>query len=300
MTTPRNIVPERSWFITRRCANRQFFLRPSAFTNQNYLYFMGLAAERTDIQVVGFVAMSNHHHAVVYDPGQELPKFMEYFHGMLARALNRHLNRTENVWASTTPVATHLVTPDDELAALRYILANPVAAHLVDRIAQWPGASSYSAMLSGEPIKVQRPTGYLDPHGPSPEEVTFALRRPKECNGLSQSEWVDKLTAMVACAENEARSERARKGIPVLGREAILNTSPFDRPNSPGRCASVVHEVSTKNQKLREQAREALKAFRRAYAWARQKLLIGETDVLFPFGTYKMRLMGLNCALAPG
>ena len=54
--------------VTRRCAQGQFLLRPSALVNQVFLYCMACAVECSSVQVVAFVALSNHWHAIVMGP----------------------------------------------------------------------------------------------------------------------------------------------------------------------------------------------------------------------------------------
>lgn len=48
-------------FLTRRCALRQFLLRPDDATNQTVLYCLAVAAQRTNIGVILPSALSNHH-----------------------------------------------------------------------------------------------------------------------------------------------------------------------------------------------------------------------------------------------
>ena len=61
MTLPRQVVPGYDYLITRRCSERRFFLRPDDDTNDAFIYCLGLAALRANVQVTFSVAMSNHH-----------------------------------------------------------------------------------------------------------------------------------------------------------------------------------------------------------------------------------------------
>jgi REP element-mobilizing transposase RayT len=56
--------------ITRRCSQRQFLLRPDKKTNGVFAYCLAEAAKRHRIQLIAWIAMSNHFHAVVHDPDQ--------------------------------------------------------------------------------------------------------------------------------------------------------------------------------------------------------------------------------------
>ena len=49
---PRPVAPGRFTMITRRCTQRQLLLRPDPETNQIFLYVLGLAAQRTGVDVI--------------------------------------------------------------------------------------------------------------------------------------------------------------------------------------------------------------------------------------------------------
>jgi putative transposase len=83
MTLPRQVVPGRDYMITRRCSERRFFLRPDEDTNNAFIYCLGLAAIRANVQVTFSVAMSNHHHTGIHDADGNFPIFTEHFHGLL-------------------------------------------------------------------------------------------------------------------------------------------------------------------------------------------------------------------------
>ena len=54
--------------VTRRCTQRTFLLRPDEVTNQVFLYCLAYAAQKTGVQVLYAMVMSNHHHAIVHPP----------------------------------------------------------------------------------------------------------------------------------------------------------------------------------------------------------------------------------------
>src|SRR5215213_3915482 len=149
MSLPRQIVPGRVYLVTRRCTQRTFLLRPDRATNEAFLYCLGFAAQSAQVEVVAFVAMSNHWHGVVVDTQGRLPEFLECFHKLLAKHQNALRGRWENLWASEQASAVELVNPEDVLSKMAYTLANPVADHLVARAHHWPGATSLRASLRG-------------------------------------------------------------------------------------------------------------------------------------------------------
>src|SRR5262245_31315327 len=67
MSIARQIVAGRVYLVTRRCCQRTFLLRPDAATNRAFLYCMGVAAQKAQVNVLFTVAMSNHYHAGISD-----------------------------------------------------------------------------------------------------------------------------------------------------------------------------------------------------------------------------------------
>ena len=86
MTAPRQILPGRTYLVTRRCLDRQFFLRPSAVVNQILAYVLGCAAQRYGVQIHAYCVLSNHLHLVLTDPHAHLPAFQQYLAAFVARA----------------------------------------------------------------------------------------------------------------------------------------------------------------------------------------------------------------------
>jgi hypothetical protein len=57
---------------------------------------------------------------------------------MVAKSINALRGRWENFWATEQPNAVYLVGAEDRFDKLVYLLANPVADHLVERVSDWP------------------------------------------------------------------------------------------------------------------------------------------------------------------
>src|SRR5262249_32043537 len=139
MSAPRQLIAGATYMISRRCIQRMFLLRPDPIVSAIFLYCLAYAANKTGIDVHGFVQMSNHWHGVVTDPQARLPEFLRIFHRLTACALNAVHGRVENFWAAEAPSVVRLDHPDDVLDKLAYMAANPVAAGLVDDPTDWPG-----------------------------------------------------------------------------------------------------------------------------------------------------------------
>ena len=185
VTLPRQVVSGRTYLMSRRCTQRQLLLRPDPQVAQIYLYCLGEAARRYDITLHGFIALSNHQHLLVRDNRGNFPEFLAHLNKLIAKAMNARLGRWENFWATEQPNAVYLVEPADRFAKLVYLLANPVADDLVDRISDWPGACSLALNLSGRSMTMKRPRGFFRANGKMPDEVTLRIERPDGFEDLS-------------------------------------------------------------------------------------------------------------------
>lgn len=293
MTAPRQVVPGRSYMLTRRCSERRFFLRPSKASNNTIIFCLGHAATRYQIDVYWVCAMSNHIHLGVYDRHGNYPEFLRYFHSLLARSLNARLGRWESLWANEQPGALHLADGDAVLSTTGYGLSNPVKDHLVDRLVHWPGVHSLSYQLRGQPMVATRPKWFFDEQGTMPERVELVLKRPPEFAHLSDEQWAAKVLAAVTEAEQKAAEERRRTGKRVLGRKAVLRQSPFSCPKSFARRRGLRPRVATRNKWLRIELLQRGKRFAALYRDARERRRAGELDVVFPYGSYELARRGL-------
>ena len=288
MSLPRQVVPGRVYMVTRRCTQRMFLLRPDQHTNDAFLYCLGFAAQRSDVDIVAFLAMSNHWHGIVVDRKGRLPEFLECFHKLLAKHQNALRGRWENFWASEQTSLVELVNPEDVLDKMVYTLTNPVADHLVARAHHWPGATSLRATLRGAIVEAPRPRHFFHADGPCPPSVTFRVRRPPGFENMTAHEFECCLRDKIADAERAAEFERAETDRRVLGRAIILRQSWREQPNSREPRRQLDPRVACRNIWRRIETLARNKAFVSAYRAMRDLWRAGE-DVVFPFGTYWLR-----------
>jgi putative transposase len=294
VSTPRPIFPDQTYFVSRRCTQRQFLLRPTDETRKFYEYCLAEAASRFDVAVIAWLAMSNHHHLVVHDRHGNLPAFLAHLHKMLAKVLNQHWGRWENLFAAEPPCITRCVDVEDALDKVVYVLANPVVDHLVDRCLDWPGASSLP-FLDGRTKAVARPRKFFRENGVMPELVSLRAEPPPGWRGSSE-QWAETVRQRVALAETAARDERRAAGRTVMGRRTVLRVSAFDSPDTHEPRRNLRPLVACKNRQRRIDALMALKRFRVAYRRAWEAFVGGARNTVFPAGTYIMRLLGADCA----
>lgn len=289
MTIARQVVVGLTYLITRRCTQRQMLLRPEAMVEQIFLYCLAEAAERFGITLHAFIAMSNHEHLLVRDNLGNFPEFLAHFHKMVAKAMNALRGRTENFWATEQPNAVHLVESQDRFHKLVYLLANPVADSLVDRVSDWPGACSFGLHLSGRTKTVKRPRCFFREDGKMPAEATLRIERPEGFASLPEDEWRTMLEDAVRREEERAREKRMAHGGRVLGRKAILRTDPTDKPKTVEPRRKLRPCIACLDEARRVQELGRLLAFRAERRAALLRFMAAESDVFFPHGTYRVR-----------
>ena len=187
-------------------------MRPDAETSNAFVYCLALAANRAQMQVVAFLAHSNHHHTIVVDTFGRMPEFLEALHKLFAKHQNALRGRWENFWASEATSVVELLGPDDVFSKMTYALTNPVKDHLVERTDQWPGATSLRANLDGHTLHAHRPTRFFRKDGAQPESVTLTCARPPGFEHLGKDAWrallLDRLRAVEADSANQRRAHR--------------------------------------------------------------------------------------------
>ncbi len=299
MTAPRRVLPGTTYLVTRRCSQRQFFLRPSKATTQLLGYLLAVAAERYRIDVHAFCAMSNHIHLVVTDRDARLPEFGRFFDSLVGRAMNFMLGRGENFWAPPSFSAVALTQPADVVSKINYTLANPVAAGLVCRGELWPGLWSTPRVLGGPPLEFKRPVAFFRKSGATslPVRASLRLTAPAGFDPV----WLRKeLSSALEAKEQTAALELAACGRGFLGLRRVLAQSPHACPNQGKPRAGFNPRVACKDKWRRIQVLGQLVAFLEAYRRAFAAWRSGGARVRFPAGTYLMRVLHNAPCEAPG
>ena len=298
MTAPRQVLPGATYLVTRRCSERRFFLRPSAQTNAIFAYVLAVAAARYRVRVHAYCVLSNHFHLVVTDPEARLPDFHRHLDGLVARAMNCALGRWESFWDPDSYSAVRLESNAAVFEKIVYVLANPVLAGLVRRAREWPGFWSDPNQIGRSPSKFERPSGFFRDCGPMPAAAELQLELPPGHG--SDEKFADDLSQALCEMEDRAAADHARDGRSFIGRGAVLAESPRDRPRSAEPRRGLVPRVACRNKWKRIEALSRLLDFGREYREALAAWKAGARAVIFPAGTWLMRVQhGAYCA-APG
>jgi REP element-mobilizing transposase RayT len=296
VTAPRQILAGSTYLVTRRCAQRLFLLRPSQTVNEIFLYVLAVAARRFEIHVHAFCVLSNHFHAVVSDPHARLPAFEQYLDSLVARAVNASLGRWESFWAPSSYSAVALLSGEDIIEKIAYVLANPVAAGLVRSGRDWPGLWSPPEQIGTGSIVARRPTTFFRKGGNMPETCELELKTPP--GFASTAVFQEHLVAAHRTHEDRARKELASEGGGFLGVAKILAQKWWAKPPPGEPRRNLSPRIASRDKWKRIEALTRLKDFVRAYREAWCALRAGDRDVLFPPGTYGLRvLLGVRCAV---
>ena len=280
MSLPRQILPGQSVFLTRSCLLGMFLLRPDKVTNQTLEYCLAVTAQRYEMVILMPLAMSNHQHTVLYDPNARIAEFMHDFHMLVARAVNAHRRRSENLWSVEPPCVVVLADREDVIRKIVYTATNPVKAGLVSKAVDWPGFTGIHAFLSGKPIVARRPKHFFREFGPMPETVTLELKIPPHLGDA------DELRAEVKRRIEEVERDCAkRRSRRVLGAAGVKNQPWHSCPDAQAISRGIRPRLAAKSLWRRLEILQRNAEWQGDYRAAYSAWRDGEPAV-FPVGTY--------------
>ncbi len=285
------VVPGRTYLITRGTKDREFLLRPENTTNSILSFCLFSSAEKFKIKIHAFVFMSNHYHILATDHKGNLPDFMHMLNLNSAKCLNVNHGRRGSIWDPQAKYSRVLVEGVDTVwDKLVYLIANPLRARLVYKPELWPGLISLPEDIGGKTYKFKRPEVFFSENSDAPEMVEGKLSLPPELNHLSEKEFQNTLQAKVNQEVHEIHSEMRWNGQKVLGVKKVLAAKITDRPKGPRPPREINPKIACKDKKRRMELIEEEKEFQKEYEVARIKFQNGDRNVLFPAGTYLLKV----------
>jgi len=296
----RPIVPGTRYKVTRRCFGRHFLLLPSQAVNEIVGYWLAVCLERHGLLLHSACFMSNHYHLDVTDPHGNLPAFKNHFNAILARALNALRGRFDKFWSEDRPCDVRILTDADMLPSMAYTLANPVEAGLVKWGRRWPGFTT-AGMHFGEEKTFRRPPVFFDAANDElPDEATLVVTRPKVLSKLSDERVYAELKRQIRAREVAKQDLLRQVGKRFLGESRVGRQRWTETPRSRETRFTRIPTRMSANKWARIAAAQQDRAWQTAYAAARERLLAGTREILFPFGTYWVcRFTGAQAAPAP-
>jgi hypothetical protein len=201
------------------------------------------------------------------------------------------------MWASEETNRVSLEDADAVIREVVYTLCNPVSSHLVERAADWPGLRMW---WGDEPIVVRRPEGFFADETELPDEVTLRFVAPPELAELDGDAGVGHIQRALAGREDKIRRKAFVLKRSFLGLRALDDQHWSESPTTFAKRRGLRPRIATRNKWRRIEAIQRDKAFVAAHVLCRERWLAGDRDVLWPVGTYQMRVMhGAACAQGP-
>ncbi len=288
--------------LTRRCSERRFLLKPGHRMDQIVLYCLAYAAKKHGIGLHGFSFLSNHYHMTVTDHRGALPKFLCLYHGLVARAGNRLRRRGESFWDPRSTSNVELSDLTTFLEKQTYVLTNPVKHGLARHPSHWKGVQSLPGDL-GRVIRVKRPEKFFRKGEGLPDEVSLTITKPPLCAELSDEVYQDLVRRQVEAETLRLRAARKKAGKRLsISFRALSNTSPHDSPlgsTIPRRDKIKPVIACTGNPQRFAALKLGLRAWRHAYRYAWSLWKAGRRNVVFPLGTFGMRVSHAVCCGLP-
>lgn len=286
-------------FVTRGVRGRQFRLRPCKQTNEIVGYTLAVLATRYKIEISSVCVMSDHWHLTVHDANGEVSNFTRDAHHFITKQINAAFADTGSMWDSRQTNHVYPELPTDLLERIAYTMANPVKAGLVKLGKSWPGIRK---CWPDPPTWFTRPAVYFDSESDSddwPECAELVLHRPRGFEELPDNELAIRVRGAVEHAEGEARRAVEKSGRGFCGRSEVLKQSRNQCATSERPSRRVIPEVACRDRELRIARLLERKRWRAVYAERLSRWRNGERDVLFPPGTFKMRVVH-NVRVEPG
>ena len=288
----RMFIPGFGYFVTARCCQARYLMRPSLETNEVLGGVLARAARLMDVEIFAFSFQSNHLHLLVRAPRGNLSKFMQFVMANVARKVGWLVRWRGAFWErrySAEPVL------DDEalVGRLRYILSQGVKDGLVRRSRDWPGLSSLRMLVRGSRRTFlwygwsKRWTARNDQASTDRFHPRWAEREMLELTvlpcwaNLPQKRRARRVLELVRSAESEAEGAHER----VLGRARILAQHPHHRPSQPERSPRPYCHATTAAG--RRAFVEHYRAFVASFRSASLRWRHGELGAQFPPGSVK-------------
>jgi hypothetical protein len=281
-----------TYLITRRTILRHMLLRPDDVMTQIVVYLLAVAAARSGLKVHAFCAMSTHIHLVVTDVEGNLPEFLQFFHRMVAVCTMEHRQWDASVWDGSPTSVVRLETEAAVVEKIAYVLANPVAAGLVRHADEWPGAKVLLSQVGQGEISARRPGVYLNPKN-WPDEAAIQLTLPPAFEMSTPASFRDRVKAELHRFEAQAHAEMDEQGRDVLGAERAREVPVTTRATTaePTIDRNPTFAVGPDQGDAWHAAVAAVRAFRATYRAALEGWRAGLREVVFPAGTWLMRVL---------
>lgn len=313
MTPARCIEKQMNFFVTVRAVNRSARFVPTCAVIKVIRYCLAVTLQKYrgkgKLQLFEFLFMSNHFHLLGVDLDESLPDFVRELNSLISRELNA-LRGISGANIEKGYNLVKVVTDQRLIDHAVYTLANPCRANLVKRCKDWRSVSSLS-MRYGEAVVVEKPTlglwagkvQHASRRGSKrskraqyagrsklPETAELVIDRPPVMMELSDDELRQHILDRLDAKEREYIEDRKRRGVGVLGWNKVVKQHYLAIPNTKEELFTRVPSFSASHVWERVVLAAKRKEFLKRYYAAQKKFVDGIRDVVFPYGTWLMRV----------
>ncbi len=266
----RRSLPGGLYEVSIRVTGQHLLLKPGQTLNELVLGVIGRCQHGKDgigVRLHALAVLSSHYHMLVsVDDSQCLSNFQRFVNGNIATRVNKLLGRTGAFWERRFRAIPVVGDRTVQLWRLKYLMAHGVKEGLVERMGQWPGASSNAWLRDGTPLKgvwtdysamsnARRRKGYVEI--PGQFDTVYELQMsPLPCFAdTPATQWRSHIEQLVADIHADRDLAQAKDPRPVLGVAAILAADPFSRVlrGSHGRAPTVLtNDASLRRTAIRE------------------------------------------------
>jgi len=240
--------------------------------------------------------MSSHDHETITDVLGTLPLFLQGFHRDLANAMKCHRGWPGEFYDKNQSSRVELTCPAAVLEEMAYVAVNPTDCGGVYDYEAWPGVTVKCNEIGEKVFVVKRPEVYFDPNNKEknwPDAIELRIVMPemllRQYGGLKEAQQA--LKSRCEALAEKARAERRRRGL-AFGTPASAVQSKFTRRSSGYEVFGALRPTFATggDPEAAEQAREARAHFLSEYARCMALWRAGDRNVIWPPGTWKMRV----------
>lgn len=255
-------------------------------------------AARYSVKLYAMAIEGNHIQFPAHFPKANRAHFMRDFNSSVARAMPRYqkAHPSGTLWARRYS-AEYLPGAEDIEEQFFYTVLQPVQDGLVDSITDYPGYNCFEDAINGRTrqFKVIRWKEYNDAKRWNPkvspedfsETVELKYERLPGYEELSAREYAQCMRRKLA--ERTAQILEARNGKKSAGKLVLKKIVPGARPFRTKQSTATSHRprILSKDKERREQGKAWYFHIYFEYREKSAEYRSGQTDVIFPPGTYK-------------
>jgi hypothetical protein len=298
---PRWIKPDSAYCEVQRTVDRCLLFKPDESTR----HIIGSAAGRALIKFpvkIYYLDFNINHKQNGIAPLSDDPhhirnyaKFHQLFNSLLARGINRLLNREGAIYSSRNR-STEAVDDHSLEQQLFYAVTNPVKDGLVERVAHWKGFSSYKQLATGQTERFtyidwsawHKAGGKRNRKSPGQfvKTVEVKLTPIPAWEHMTEPQRQAHFRREVRKLEQRFREERELEGRSVMGPRHLEKLDHRGHPKRPAERTRkpLCHASTLEGAK---EHRERMRAFLDEYYKASELWRLGVYEVEFPRGSFK-------------